>query len=38
MFAGIVEELTLSKFPAFLLGDNIISWMQFLKWNRINGK
>lgn len=34
----IVEELTLSKFPAFLMGDEIISWMQLLNWNRMNGK
>ncbi|KAF3760931.1 hypothetical protein M406DRAFT_334552 [Cryphonectria parasitica EP155] len=30
----IVEELTLSAFPAFLLGDEIISWQQMLQWNR----
>lgn len=34
----IVEELTLSKFPAFLMGDEIVSWMQLLIWNRMNGE
>ncbi|PSR90339.1 hypothetical protein BD289DRAFT_366372 [Coniella lustricola] len=34
----ILEELTLSSFPAFLLGDEIISWRQLLVWNRVEGK
>lgn len=38
IWAGIIEELTLSQFPAFLLGNEILSWMQMLRWNRINGK
>lgn len=33
---GIMEELSLSRFPAFLLGDEIVSWMQMLQWNRMN--
>lgn len=32
----ILEEVAMSKFPAFLMGDEIISWMQILKWNRMN--
>lgn len=32
----ILEEVAMSKFPAFLMGDEIISWMQILKWNRLN--
>lgn len=32
----ILEELAMSKFPAFLMGDEIISWMQMLRWNRVN--
>lgn len=33
----ILEEVaTMSQFPAFLVGDEIVSWMQVLRWNRIN--
>lgn len=32
----ILEEVAMSQFPAFLMGDEIVSWMQVLKWNRLN--
>lgn len=32
----ILQEVALSDNPAFLLGDEIVSWMQMLRWNRLN--
>lgn len=32
----ILQEVALSNYPAFLLGDEIVSWMQMLRFNRLN--
>ncbi|KAH6659134.1 heterokaryon incompatibility protein-domain-containing protein [Truncatella angustata] len=32
----ILEEIAMATFPAFLVGDEILSWMQVLRWNRCN--
>ncbi|KAH7141113.1 hypothetical protein EDB81DRAFT_799433 [Dactylonectria macrodidyma] len=34
--AWILEDMALARFPAFLLGDDIVSWMQVLRLNRVN--
>ncbi|KAL7957570.1 hypothetical protein V8C34DRAFT_314736 [Trichoderma compactum] len=34
--AWILDEMSKARFPAFLLGDDIVSWMQVLRVNRIN--
>ncbi|TQV90969.1 heterokaryon incompatibility protein [Cordyceps javanica] len=34
--AWLLEEMSLARFPAFLVGDDIISWMQILRLNRAN--
>ncbi|KAL6802665.1 hypothetical protein GGI42DRAFT_342883 [Trichoderma sp. SZMC 28013] len=34
--AWILDEMSKARFPAFLLGDDIVSWMQVLRLNRIN--
>ncbi|KAF7554089.1 hypothetical protein G7Z17_g3168 [Cylindrodendrum hubeiense] len=32
----ILEDMAMARFPAFLLGDDIVSWMQVLRLNRVN--
>lgn len=32
----MLEAMAVARFPAFLLGDDIISWMQVLRLNRVN--
>ncbi|OAA82370.1 hypothetical protein LEL_01915 [Akanthomyces lecanii RCEF 1005] len=32
----LLDEMSLARFPAFLLGDDIVSWMQILRLNRVN--
>lgn len=32
----ILEEVAMSNFPAFLMGDEIVSWMQMLKYIRLS--
>ncbi|KAF4469956.1 hypothetical protein FALBO_3132 [Fusarium albosuccineum] len=34
--AWILEDMAMARFPAFLLGDDIVSWMQVLRLNRVN--
>lgn len=34
--AWILEDMAMARFPAFLLGDDIISWMEVLRLNRVN--
>lgn len=34
--AWILDEMAMARFPAFLLGDDIVSWMQILRLNRVN--
>ncbi|KAM5343880.1 hypothetical protein ACJ41O_012417 [Fusarium nematophilum] len=34
--AWILEDMAMARFPAFLLGDDIVSWMQILRLNRVN--
>ncbi|KAL6859354.1 hypothetical protein J3F83DRAFT_717646 [Trichoderma novae-zelandiae] len=32
----ILDDMSKARFPAFLLGDDIVSWMQVLRLNRVN--
>ncbi|KAH6873886.1 hypothetical protein B0T10DRAFT_541260 [Thelonectria olida] len=32
----ILEDMAQARFPAFLLGDDIVNWMQVLRLNRVN--
>ncbi|KAH7268385.1 hypothetical protein B0J15DRAFT_230839 [Fusarium solani] len=32
----MLDDMTMARFPAFLLGDDIVSWMQILRLNRVN--
>lgn len=32
----MLEDMSLARFPAFLLGDDIVSWKQILRLNRVN--
>lgn len=32
----MLEDMALARFPAFLLGDDIVSWRQILRLNRVN--
>ncbi|KAM0256056.1 hypothetical protein ACHAQJ_005255 [Trichoderma viride] len=32
----ILDDMSKARFPAFLLGDDIVSWMQILRLNRVN--
>ncbi|KAJ3535949.1 hypothetical protein NM208_g6927 [Fusarium decemcellulare] len=34
--AWILDDMAMARFPAFLLGDDIVSWMQVLRLNRVN--
>ncbi|PNP56734.1 hypothetical protein THARTR1_03430 [Trichoderma harzianum] len=34
--AWILDDMGKARFPAFLLGDDIVSWMQILRLNRVN--
>ncbi|KAL7789142.1 hypothetical protein V8C37DRAFT_218765 [Trichoderma ceciliae] len=34
--AWILDDMSKARFPAFLLGDDIVSWMQILRLNRVN--
>lgn len=34
--AWLLNEMSLAQFPAFLLGDDIVSWMQILRLNCVN--
>ncbi|KAG5986938.1 hypothetical protein E4U54_005206 [Claviceps lovelessii] len=34
--AWILDDMALSRFPAFLLADEIVSWKQILRLNRVN--
>ncbi|KAL7905535.1 hypothetical protein GGI35DRAFT_461029 [Trichoderma velutinum] len=34
--AWILDDMGQARFPAFLLGDDIVSWMQILRLNRVN--
>ncbi|RFU81527.1 hypothetical protein TARUN_686 [Trichoderma arundinaceum] len=34
--AWILDDMSKARFPAFLLGDDIVSWMQVLRLNRVN--
>ena len=34
--AWILDDMAMARFPAFLLGDDIVSWMQVLRLIRIN--
>lgn len=32
----MLEDMGMARFPAFLLGDDIVSWIQILRLNRVN--
>ncbi|KAH8893108.1 hypothetical protein GQ53DRAFT_745976 [Thozetella sp. PMI_491] len=32
----IINEICMATFPAFLLGDEIVSWLEVIRWNRSN--
>lgn len=32
----MLEDMAMARFPAFLLGDDIVSWLQVLRLNRVN--
>lgn len=34
--AWMLEDMAMARFPAFLLGDDIVSWIQVLRLNRVN--
>lgn len=34
--AWLLDDMAMARFPAFLLGDDIVSWMQILRLNRVN--
>lgn len=34
--AWLLDEMSLARSPVFLLGDDIVSWMQVLRLNRVN--
>lgn len=34
--AWILEDMAMARFPTFLLGDDIVNWMQVLRLNRVN--